>query len=158
MTPGSSSVRAVIVAYKPLCSPGLIPGLDPSESGWLESSNHLPSVPRHGRLSIDKKIGACLTSPPPGANKNRPPKTAACFVNQERLKRFRPVTAFTLLEQRQVDAVPHVHVAEVAGVQMVAGIILRKHFSGVARVGQALVKVDHPVEGAARADPMVDVL
>ena len=41
---------------------------------------------------------------------------------------------------------------------MVTGVIDRQHFFGVIRVGQALVEVDHPVEGAARADPIVDGL
>src|SRR5262245_37246397 len=43
-----------------------------------------------------------------------------------------------LLEQRQIDALAHVHIAAVTGVQTIAGVINRKHLPGVTRIGQAL--------------------
>jgi hypothetical protein len=62
-----------------------------------------------------------------------------------------PSVILTVPEQRQVDAVAHAYVAEIARVQMVTGIIDRQHFFGTIRVGRAFVKVDHRVEGAGRA-------
>src|SRR6266404_6313952 len=67
----------------------------------------------------------------------------------------RSVAILAVLEQGQVDAVAHVHVAEVAGMQMVAGVPDRKHFLGIARVGEALVEIDDSVESVARANPVV---
>jgi hypothetical protein len=60
------------------------------------------------------------------------------------------------LEDGEVDGIRHRLVAGVVWVQVVTAVVGGQQMQGVGWVADGLVEVDDAVEGAARADPVVD--
>lgn len=61
-------------------------------------------------------------------------------------------------EEFEVDGFAHGFVAEVAGMEMVAGVVERQEHAGVGGVGGGLVEVDDAVELIGGANPLIDGL
>src|SRR5579884_66788 len=62
------------------------------------------------------------------------------------------------IEQGQIDALAHLQIAAIARVQVVAAIVDRQHAGRMLGVAQGPVEIDDGVEGAALADPAVELL
>ena len=62
------------------------------------------------------------------------------------------------LEQREVDRVGHRLLPGVAGVEMIARLVLRQESRRMTRVARRLVEVDDAVVGAAGSNPLVQRL
>src|SRR5438309_1073927 len=60
------------------------------------------------------------------------------------------------IEQREIDRVAQLAIAEIARVQAVTAIVDRQHLDRVFGVAQGEIKIRNAVERAALADPVVD--
>ena len=61
-------------------------------------------------------------------------------------------------QQVEIHGLSHSLVAGIAGMQMVTGIIVGPDITGLGRILEHLIEVDHGVECATGADPLVDSL